>query len=152
MKYLSNYVVLILMTLFSLTLFSITLFPGTSFSEGRDANYSIWESYGAAYNHTLNYPDFSLRFIEKKPGQFYPGSTTHRLSDVYVFNIKKGENVQTVNWSAGTGAIGPIEFTVDGQKYLLEMLKSELVNESVPDYKVLVWQEPEFQRRLTLNH
>lgn len=113
----------------------------------RDANYGVWESYGAHWHTPLQYPDFRLKFREKKENAFYPGSSSRRLAPIYIFDITAGEKQQELEWSAGTGDIASAKFTVKGKTFFLEMLRSDFVPENVPDHKIVIWTEAEFNRR-----
>lgn len=136
---------IILLALFLIPLLNISI---ASANSDRNAAYSQWESYGASWKHTLIYPDFTLTFIDKVDGPFFPGSTEHRMSPIYSFQLNKNANGPIVKWSSGTGDIGPVAFTVDGKKFYLEMLRSDLVDDIVPDHKVLIWTEEEFNKRM----
>jgi len=45
--------------------------------------------------------------------------------DVYDFRVEVDGKPQTVSWSAGTGSIGPAEFTVGSRDYWLERVYSD---------------------------
>jgi len=74
-----------------------------------------------AIGKVLHFPDFDLTFTGKREQQ--PVGNLH-LAPVYEFKISSQGPRKMVEWSAGTGAFGPSDFTVNGQVFLLEMKDS----------------------------
>jgi hypothetical protein len=73
-------------------------------------------------NKPLKFGDFTLTFLGERhvtPPQYSRGWTC------YDFKVEHAGAVQTVTWSAGTGDIGPVEFQVGHQKFLLERATSD---------------------------
>ncbi len=73
----------------------------------------------------IEFPDFHLQFIGRKPNVFYPGSTSRRLGDVYEFGVSTPTTSQVIRWSSGTGEIGPEVFEVQGKCFWLELHGSD---------------------------
>ena len=125
------------------------LFNTNAFADSaRDANYGVWESYGASWKHPLQYPDFRLEFIDKIEGEFYPGSKERRLGDIYTFSILNKEKKQTIKWTSGAGDLTPTKFSIDDQTFYLEMIMSDISDDKAPDYQVLIWKEDEYLQRM----
>lgn len=72
----------------------------------------------------LEFPDFRLQFVDRKPGHFFPGSTSHRLGDIYEFLVITPAVNQVVEWSSGTGDLGPTNFKVQ-KNFWLELHRSD---------------------------
>lgn len=73
----------------------------------------------------LEFPDFRLQFVDRRPGPFFPGSTSHRLGDVYEFRVIAPAFNQIVEWPSGTGDIGPTNFKVQKKCFWLELQRSD---------------------------
>lgn len=73
----------------------------------------------------IDFPDFGLQFIGRKPNAFYPGSTTRRLGDIYEFRVSTPSTTQLLRWSSGTGVIGPEVFEVQGKCFRIELRRSD---------------------------
>jgi hypothetical protein len=68
------------------------------------------------------YPDFELTYLGRRhvtPPQYPRGWWR------YDFKVSGGTGEQIVSWSAGTGDIGPAQFTVGGMAFNLELVWSE---------------------------
>ena len=126
-------------------LFWFATVPSLVIAETRDARYGRWETYSST--NVLKYPDFELRFIGSERGPLFPGSTTHRMGDIYKFRITTKEAQQDVSWSSGTGDIGPISFEIGGESYILEMVHSVIFDGFVSRDKVMLWRKSEWQSR-----
>ena len=73
----------------------------------------------------FEFTDFRLEFIDRKLGPFSPGSTTHRLGDIFEFQVVSAAGSQTIYWSTGTGDIGPTTFRIRHKCFWLELLRSD---------------------------
>jgi len=69
----------------------------------------------------LAFPDFTIEFVGTRRVTFpqYPRGFLY-----YDFNVSHGSQKQTISWTGGTGLIGPMEFQVNGKKYVLERIFS----------------------------
>jgi hypothetical protein len=83
-------------------------------------------SYGAkvkfGVGRTLRFPDFDLAYVGKRhvaPTQYPRGWWVHD------FKVRTKKDEQTVSWSAGTGDIAPVRFTVNGAECQLELSHSD---------------------------
>jgi hypothetical protein len=83
---------------------------------------------------TWRYPDFELTYI----GRYHVAPPQYRRgwwrSD---FKVKSGNSEQTISWSAGTGDIGPAQFTVAGVIFNLDLVWSEKVGKLKDDELVV---------------
>ena len=70
----------------------------------------------------IQFEDFTMSFVGERldASPQYP-----RGFLMYDFRVVSASGTQTVSWSAGTGEIGPAEFTVAGRRYLLELKHSD---------------------------
>jgi len=66
----------------------------------------------------ISYPDFELTYLGERheASKVYPRGFT--FSD---FKVSRGGKSITVSWSAGTGELGPQEFTFEGKTFSLEL-------------------------------
>ncbi len=102
-----------------------------------------------ALGKTINYPDFTIRFIgtRREVPKMYPRGWL-----VYDFEVlsKRGENVK-VAWSAGTGCIGSRLFSVDGKEYFLELKATETEPDAkkqwLKDDEMIVWTKDVYLRK-----
>lgn len=70
----------------------------------------------------LRFPDFELTFTGERHAatpKFPRGFRTHD------FRVVRGRGSQMVSWTAGTGDLGPVRFTVGTRVYALELRQSE---------------------------
>jgi hypothetical protein len=120
----------------------IVLGTTTVRGEMQEAEYGKWEPYSVEY--VLKYSDFDLYFKGVIPGALYPGQTKRRMGDEYSF-LARSENEEVhVIWSAGTGDIGPVFFTLNKRKYVLEIKMSDILSERAPKNTVAIWLESEW--------
>jgi hypothetical protein len=56
------------------------------------------------------------------------------------FRVLGATGAQTVTWSSGTGDIGPQPFAVAGEKYLLELQRSDRLG-PLPENTLVIWKE-----------
>lgn len=73
----------------------------------------------------IEFPDFELQFVERKPGSFYRGSTSRRLGDIFEFRVFSHGTNQVLRWSSGTGDIGPGTFVVGNKCFWLKLVRSD---------------------------
>lgn len=108
--------------------------------------YGRWGKYSAS--KPVKFPDFDLFFKGKRQNSFYPGETERRLADVYVFEANNSSERVEVLWSAGTGLIGPEQFSIGGKAYMIEMLGSDILRGGfVDENNIVVWPMEEFEAR-----
>lgn len=72
-------------------------------------------------NAWLKFPDFSIRYIGTR---VVPPGKIKLTFTFYQFDVQAGGKTQRVEWSSGTGSIGPRKFTVDGKEFYLELMAS----------------------------
>lgn len=87
-------------------------------------------SEGASYA----FPDFTLYYKGQREGEFYPGSSTHRMGDILQFEAVQNDQKVAFSWSSGTGCIGPIFFEIGGKQFILSpYLPSEMSDGTAPN-------------------
>jgi hypothetical protein len=114
------------------------------------ANENKVQNYGEKVSYTdrkeIIYPDFSLKFSGTRERGFpMPDSATKMI--FYDFQVVKGDKMQTVSWSSGTGDIGPTFFYVEGVDYVLEMKQSDIKG-SLGEGNIVIWKRSEFEAAL----
>jgi len=83
----------------------------------------------------------------KTKNGFFPG-TTRRLADIYTFEVSNSDELVLVAWSAGTGDIGSVYFSIGKQTFLLEMCSSSILKDGfVDEGNIIIWPEKEWDRR-----
>jgi len=118
----------------SLIVFILAGFP-PSVSVAESVDYGKMFSFKEPKIHEFS--DFRLQFIGQKPGAFFPGSTSHRLGDVYQFRVIEPPMDQVVEWSSGTGDIGPTTFKVHKKCFWLELMFSDTFGRLSNDQAVI---------------
>jgi hypothetical protein len=83
---------------------------------------------------TLRFPHFALEYI----GITSPGVPQLHLAPTHGFRVRRGREIITVNWSTGTGVIGPAEFKIGGRTYWIELVRSDRYGWLKPDEMVVV--------------
>lgn len=70
----------------------------------------------------IRFADFSLTFLgtRRVASETYP-----RGFVFYDFRMVREDQVVTVSWSAGTGDIGPVTFSLGGRRFALELKRSD---------------------------
>ncbi len=107
--------------------------------------------YGKAINYleyiSIDYPQFSLRFIEKKALD----QSSPETAVIYSFQIVNGAKSQQVNWHKTDYRIDSFEtFTVDNQKYFIDLKRSDFMDRALADGELIVWtplQHEQFERK-----
>jgi hypothetical protein len=82
----------------------------------------------------LRLPDFAMEYI----GITSPGIPQVHLAPTHGFRVRRGREIITVNWSTGTGVIGPAEFKIGGRTYWIELVRSDRYGWLKPDEMVVV--------------
>ena len=85
-------------------------------------------------DQTLRFPDFELTYAGGRrvtPPQFPRGWWA------YDFRVRAGDGEQTVSWSAGTGDIGPVRFSVGSSAFQIELVRSDSVGALAEDELVV---------------
>jgi hypothetical protein len=107
----------------ALLLAHLFAFAGWSNAETPDgATYGTKVKFSAG--RTLHFPDFDLAYVGKHhvtPPQYPRGWWVHD------FKMRVKGDEQTVSWSAGTGDIAPVRFTVNGTEFQLELSHSDML-------------------------
>jgi hypothetical protein len=87
----------------------------------------------------ISFTDFELTFLGERrvASEQYP-----RGFVAYDFQIVHGKARLMVTWSAGTGDIGPTSFAVAGQRFLLELRRSDKLGQLKPGELVITKVEP----------
>ncbi len=103
--------------------------------------------YGSAINYiehlSIDYPRFSLRFIEKKPLDHGSPET----AVVYSFQIVDGTRQQRVDWRATGYRQRSFEaFTVDGQTYFIDLKRSDFTGNRLGDGELIVWTAQQYEQ------
>lgn len=98
-------------------------------------------SYGAkAKFHkgaVLSYPDFEVKYT----GTRKVSSPAYSRGFLYHdFEVSRGGTIRVVNWSSGTGDIGPAVFQFDGKEYWLELSRSDKLGKLAED-EVVIWKK-----------
>lgn len=93
----------------------------------------------------LAFPDFSLRYEgqTRVVPKFYPQGLT-----TYNFVVTQNDKTQPLKWSSGTGLIAPQEFAVGGDKFLLELQRSDIAGQLKAD-ELIIWRESDWNARQT---
>ena len=99
-------------------------------------------AYGAKVHYVqgqpLHFPDLNLEFVGRRE---VPASTDYpRAMTFYDFKVYQGSETQLVSWSAGTGDIGPTLFEVAGQRYTLELARSDTLG-ALAEAELVLWRE-----------
>jgi len=82
----------------------------------------------------LRFPRFTIEYI----GITNPGVPQLHLAPTHSFRIRRGTETIIVNWSTGTGEIGPAEFKTGGRTYWIELAHSDRYGWLKPDEMVVV--------------
>lgn len=105
--------------LIGVTLLLLTMTPFISLALGGPkimAEYGVKTEFQSEAE--LQFADFSLTYLGKRHVQsprFKPGFIFHD------FKVSKGDEVTAISWSSGAGDIAPLEFSVSGKSFCLEM-------------------------------
>jgi hypothetical protein len=86
----------------------------------------------------VQFAAFSLTFIGQRrvvTPKFPPGMTS------YDFRVTSPHGAQTVSWSSGTGDIGPTPFTVAGERFALELKRSDKLGK-LKDGELVITRAP----------
>ncbi len=107
-------------------------------------------TYGKATNFikyiSIDYPQFSLRFIEKKALD----KASQERAATYSFQIAYGSESQQVDWHKTDYRKDSFEtFFVDNQKYFIDLKHSDFLGKPLADEELIVWtslQHEQFER------
>jgi hypothetical protein len=87
----------------------------------------------------LKFPDFTLEYS----GERRVTSTQYPRGFVYRdFVIAAGSERITASWTAGTGLLRPVPFTIGGRDFNLELVHSDLLGWLKPDELVIAIKKP----------
>lgn len=120
-----------------LVLLSLLLVGGSGFA----ADYGKKEHF--AKGKALVFPDCELTFTGTRrvsSGNFPRGFL------YYDFEARSGGKTKSVNWSSGTGDIGPEFFEVNGRKFVLELSSSAAFKGFMKDNELVLWREGDFRK------
>jgi len=106
--------------------------------------------YGKSTNYlkyiSIDYPQFSLRFIEKKALD----QSSPETAVTYSFQIAYGSKSQQIDWHKTDYRKDSFEtFTVANQKYYIDLKRSDFMDRALPDGELIVWtslQHEQFER------
>lgn len=72
-------------------------------------------------NKPIKYPDFELTYIgERKQTSTFPNGNSFTFT-YYDFKVRNEKEEKTVSWTTGTGVIEPVNFEINGMKFMLEL-------------------------------
>lgn len=95
-------------------------------------------SYGTKVRYTpgvvMYFPDLALDFIARRH-EAHP--VYKRGFAYYDFRVTAGGESQRLSWSAGTGDIGPTEFTINHMHFSLALVRSDTLGRLADDELVL---------------
>jgi len=107
----------------------------TTGAYGESANYIEYAS--------INYPAFSLRFIEKRG----PESNAPEVTATYLFQIADGTTTQQIEWHDASYRMGSYEpFLYKGQKFVLDLKYSDFLDKKLPDGELVIWTQPQYEQ------
>jgi hypothetical protein len=102
-----------------------------------------------ALNAEIKYPDFSVRFVgtRREVLKAYPRGFLY-----YDFEVLSSHGTnRKVAWSSGTGELGPREFSVDGEKYFLEMkansLETDPKKSRLKEDEMIIWKRDVYLKK-----
>jgi hypothetical protein len=102
--------------------------------------------YGNIVNYlnsvSLDYPDFSLRFLEKKTTQSKAAGDTI----IYTFHLADGIHYREVEWTDASHRMVSFEkFTVNEKPYYIELISSNFLDTSLKDGELIVWTDDQYK-------
>ena len=113
-------IVIILFVLFS-------LFGIIGYLISTNMDISKTGAYGAkirfAKNEIIKFPDFELVYLGERKEYVPAYKGGNHLFRYHDFRIYPADTI--VSWSSGTGDIGPVEFSVNGKTFWLELAFSD---------------------------
>ena len=92
------------------------------YADGPSGTFAYGAKVRFGLDGTLRFPDFEMTYLGKRhvtPPQYPRGWWIHD------FKVRGKDHEQTVSWSAGTGAIGPTRFKVNGADFQVELSHSD---------------------------
>lgn len=94
-------------------------------------------------NTSIDYPDFSLRFIEKKVSK----ADTPEAIATYSFQINEGTYQQQIDWHDASYRMGSYEpFLYKGQKFVLDLKYSDFLDRKLSDEELIIWTQPQYEQ------
>ncbi len=108
---------------------------------------SVDGTYGKTANYikhiSIDYPDFSLRFIAKTPLEASLPETEVSYSFEIVNNIKP----QQIVWQKTNYRINSYEtFLVGKQKYFIDLKHSDFMYKELADGELIIWTQPQYEQ------
>ncbi len=64
----------------------------------------------------------------------------------YDFQARAGGKTADVSWSEGTGLIAPKLFTINGEKFVLELKGSKAFKGWLKDNELVLWKQADFEK------
>ncbi len=109
--------------------------------------------YGKPVKYSLNtevrYPDFAVRFVgtRREVPKVYPRGFLY-----YDFEVLSNSGIKAkASWSSGTGELGPIEFSVDGEGYFLELRANSLETDPkkrwLKEDEMIIWKKEAYLKK-----
>jgi hypothetical protein len=85
----------------------------------------------------LEFPDFTLEFVGQRrvTSPRYPSGFLY-----YDFKVNQGGHETNVSWSSGAGDIGPVKFEIEGDRFLLELRRSDRLGPLEED-ELVIWKK-----------
>ena len=111
-------------------------------------------AYGQPVQYSLNkeirYPDFSVRFVGTRREVLQVYSKGFLYHDFEIFS-NRGTKV-IASWTSGTGELGPIEFTIGGESYFLELRANSLEPDPrkrwLRENEMIIWRRDVYLKKL----
>lgn len=110
-----NYHLLILLTI-------MVSFIGANCGD-KDGRYGAVVAFSK--DNSIKFPDFELVFSGESDKTSYFDNGNKFTFHYYNFKLTAGSESKDVQWSSGTGDIGPVGFEIGGNKYTIELKYSE---------------------------
>ncbi|MHC1741809.1 MAG: hypothetical protein AB9873_02115 [Syntrophobacteraceae bacterium] len=91
----------------------------------------------------IEFPGFTVRFV----GTRHEASTVYPRGFLYYdFEIRSNTaSVTTVSWSSGTGELAPVELSIDGRHYFLELKADSLAIDPkkrwLKEDELIIWRK-----------
>jgi hypothetical protein len=87
----------------------------------------------------IQFPDFVLTYKGRKDQPREEGYV--QLAPVYKFEVSSLNEKKTVNWSSGTGLIGPSKFTINNKIYWIELQWSEELMQNLQQDELVITEK-----------
>ena len=94
-------------------------------------------------NTSIDYPNFSIHFIEKKVSKAgAPEEVT-----TYSFQLTAGTHQQQIEWNDASYRMGSYDpFLYKGQKFVLDLKFSDFLDRELADGELIIWTQPQYEQ------